>query len=189
MSGVSLFHYCFLQQTSTETGAFGVNEQFTSASFQRLPGAAHLGVHAFFKPSGFIELLLPNAFHPVRVGIPRTVEHALLFLITSRPLVPQVVPATARKQFLDVLAAPFSLPLHTLSLLSLRRDCTFCFRPFKGSTQTNSSTRPLAGCSWRCCCTTPTPTCSRTSAFCSSSIHRGLYTPAPASSSQSRTCT
>ncbi len=52
---------------SIETSAFGSDEQFTQQSFQRLTGAVHYGAHAYFKPSGFIQLLLPNPFHPLKV--------------------------------------------------------------------------------------------------------------------------
>jgi hypothetical protein len=53
----------------TETGSFGLGQQFTSSSFQQLPGFLHWGTHAYFKPSGFIQQLLSNPFHPVKVSV------------------------------------------------------------------------------------------------------------------------
>ena len=64
-------------QNSTETSSFGSSEQFSPDTFQRFKGFPHLGAHAYFKPSGFVQLLLPNPFSPVKVGSCSSLEMSL----------------------------------------------------------------------------------------------------------------
>ncbi len=56
-----------IQHHPAATESFGIGQMFTASDFQYLPGFVHLGVHAYFKPFGFIQQLLPNPFHPVKV--------------------------------------------------------------------------------------------------------------------------
>lgn len=89
---------CFSPRT--ETGSFGVGQQFTSSSFQQLPGFLHWGTHAYFKPSGFIQQLLSNPFHPVKA---RALYYHLVLCTAPIVITMQANATVARQQFLNVL--------------------------------------------------------------------------------------
>jgi hypothetical protein len=88
-------HVMFCFSPRTETGSFGLGQQFTSSSFQQLHGFLHWGTHAYFKPSGFIQQLFSNPFLPVKVW-----PHGPMAPIV---ITTQANATVARQHFLNVL--------------------------------------------------------------------------------------